>query len=59
MHTPNLSNVIKGIEEKMPWSQVIQLLKRYIRLESKGYHLLPCFPYKTVVGIFKKRVSRC
>ena len=36
MHTPNLSNVIKGIEEKMPWSQVIQLLKRYIRLEKQG-----------------------
>ncbi|HDT0720531.1 TPA: tRNA dihydrouridine(16) synthase DusC [Proteus mirabilis] len=35
MHTPNLSNVIKGIEEKMPWSQVIQLLKRYIRLEKQ------------------------
>lgn len=36
MNTPNLSRVVKGIETRMPWSEVIELLKRYIRLEKRG-----------------------
>lgn len=36
MNTPNLSRVVKGIEARMPWLEVIQLLKRYVRLEKRG-----------------------
>lgn len=36
MNTPNLSRVVKGIEPKMSWQDVILLLKRYIRLEKQG-----------------------
>ncbi|OAT47914.1 tRNA-dihydrouridine synthase C [Proteus hauseri ATCC 700826] len=36
MNTPNLSRVIKGTEQRMPWKDVEQLLKRYIRLEKRG-----------------------
>lgn len=35
MHTPNLSRVVKGIENRMSWNDVILLLKRYIRLEKQ------------------------
>ncbi len=36
MNTPNLSRVVKGIETRMPWQEVIELLKRYVRLEKRG-----------------------
>ncbi len=36
MNTPNLSRVVKGIEARMPWQEVIELLKRYVRLEKRG-----------------------
>ncbi|MEQ4923795.1 tRNA dihydrouridine(16) synthase DusC [Proteus hauseri] len=36
MNTPNLSRVVKGTETRMPWKEVEQLLKRYIRLEKRG-----------------------
>lgn len=36
MNTPNLSRVVKGIEARMPWQEVIELLKRYVRLEKHG-----------------------
>ena len=34
--TPNLANVVKGKEEKMPWSSLCQLLKHYAELELQG-----------------------
>ncbi len=34
--TPNLANVVKGIEAKMSWHQLCQQLKRYAYLELAG-----------------------
>lgn len=43
LNIPNLSLVIKHNQEKMPWLQVLALLKKYVRLEnphdSGFYHL--------------------
>ncbi|GLX77271.1 tRNA-dihydrouridine(16) synthase [Thalassotalea insulae] len=34
--TPNLANVVKGLEEKMSWPMLCQQLKRYAQLELDG-----------------------
>ncbi|WP_455814575.1 tRNA dihydrouridine(16) synthase DusC [Pseudomonas graminis] len=43
LNVPNLSRVIKYNEPRMPWPQVVQLLKKYVRLEKQGdtglYHV--------------------
>ncbi|NLS52407.1 tRNA dihydrouridine(16) synthase DusC [Hafnia alvei] len=43
LNVPNLSRVIKQNAPKMPWSEVMQLLKKYVRLEKQGdtglYHV--------------------
>lgn len=43
LHIPNLSRVVKYNEPRMPWSQVVQLLQKYIHLEKQGdrglYHM--------------------
>lgn len=43
LNVPNLSRVIKYNEARMPWPQVVQLLKKYVRLEKPGdtglYHV--------------------
>ena len=40
---PNLSRVIKYNEPRMPWPQVVELLKKYTQLEKQGdtglYHV--------------------
>ncbi len=33
---PNLANVVKGVEAKMSWQQLTQLLARYAQLELQG-----------------------
>ncbi len=35
LNVPNLSRVIKYNEPRMPWPQVVQLLQKYTRLESR------------------------
>lgn len=38
---PNLASIIKDRKEKMPWSDVLKLLQRYMRMENKydsGYY---------------------
>ena len=43
LNVPNLSRVIKYHEPKMPWPEVMLLLKKYVRLEKQGdtglYHV--------------------
>lgn len=43
LNVPNLSRVIKYNEPRMPWPQVVELLKKYTRLEKQGdtglYHV--------------------
>ncbi|WP_395755304.1 tRNA dihydrouridine(16) synthase DusC [Edwardsiella ictaluri] len=43
LNIPNLSRVIKANAPKMPWLQVVTLLRRYVRLEKQGdtglYHV--------------------
>ena len=43
LNVPNLSRVVKYNEPKMPWPQVIELLKKYTYLEKQGdtglYHV--------------------
>ncbi|WP_226052138.1 tRNA dihydrouridine(16) synthase DusC [Dickeya chrysanthemi] len=43
LNVPNLSRVIKYREARMPWSNVVQLLQKYVRLEKQGdtglYHV--------------------
>ncbi|WP_407321286.1 tRNA dihydrouridine(16) synthase DusC [Dickeya ananatis] len=43
LNVPNLSRVIKYREARMPWSEVVQLLQKYVRLEKQGdtglYHV--------------------
>ncbi|WOA51967.1 tRNA dihydrouridine(16) synthase DusC [Dickeya solani] len=43
LNVPNLSRVIKYREARMPWSDVVQLLQKYVRLEKQGdtglYHV--------------------
>lgn len=43
LNVPNLSRVIKYREACMPWSAVVQLLQKYVRLEKQGdtglYHV--------------------
>ncbi|MFO6493610.1 tRNA dihydrouridine(16) synthase DusC [Hafnia alvei] len=43
LNVPNLSRVIKQNAPKMPWSEVMLLLKKYVRLEKQGdtglYHV--------------------
>ncbi|MCO7262285.1 tRNA dihydrouridine(16) synthase DusC [Dickeya zeae] len=43
LNVPNLSRVIKYREARMPWSAVVQLLQKYVRLEKQGdtglYHV--------------------
>lgn len=43
LNVPNLSRVIKYHEPKMPWLEVMLLLKKYVRLEKQGdtglYHV--------------------
>jgi len=43
LNVPNLSRVIKYNEARMPWSEVVMLLKKYVRLEKQGdtglYHV--------------------
>ncbi|KFX06955.1 tRNA-dihydrouridine synthase C [Pectobacterium betavasculorum] len=43
LNVPNLSRVIKYNEPRMPWSAVMQLLQKYVRLEKQGdtgmYHV--------------------
>lgn len=43
LNVPNLSRVIKYNEPRMPWPEVVGLLKKYVRLEKNGdtglYHV--------------------
>jgi tRNA-dihydrouridine synthase C len=43
LNVPNLSRVIKYNEPRMPWPEVVTLLKKYTRLEKQGdtglYHV--------------------
>ena len=43
LNIPNLSRVVKYNEPRMPWPQVVELLKKYTRLEKQGdtglYHV--------------------
>lgn len=43
LNVPNLSRVIKYNEPRLPWPQVVELLKKYTRLEKQGdtglYHV--------------------
>ncbi|WJV55369.1 tRNA dihydrouridine(16) synthase DusC [Prodigiosinella aquatilis] len=43
LNVPNLGRVIKYNEPRMPWSQVLALLQKYVRLEKQGdtgmYHV--------------------
>ncbi|WJY13577.1 tRNA dihydrouridine(16) synthase DusC [Pectobacteriaceae bacterium CE90] len=43
LNVPNLGRVIKYNEPRMPWSQVLVLLQKYVRLEKQGdtgmYHV--------------------
>lgn len=43
LNVPNLSRVIKYNEARMPWNEVVMLLKKYVRLEKQGdtglYHV--------------------
>ena len=43
LNVPNLSRVIKYNELRMPWPDVVQLLKKYVQLEKQGdtglYHV--------------------
>ncbi|MBP2845013.1 tRNA dihydrouridine(16) synthase DusC [Dickeya oryzae] len=43
LNVPNLSRVIKYREARMPWSEVVQLLQKYVQLEKQGdtglYHV--------------------
>lgn len=36
LNTPNLSDVIKQGDDKLPWPQVMQLLRKYTQLEKRG-----------------------
>lgn len=43
LNVPNLSRVVKYNEPRMPWPEVIKLLKKYVQLEKQGdtglYHV--------------------
>lgn len=43
LNVPNLSRMIKYNEPRMPWPQVVELLRKYVRLEKQGdtglYHM--------------------
>lgn len=43
LNVPNLSRVIKYNEPRMPWPEVMELLRKYVRLEKQGdtgmYHV--------------------
>ncbi|MFG1174943.1 tRNA dihydrouridine(16) synthase DusC [Erwiniaceae bacterium CAU 1747] len=43
LNVPNLSRVIKYNEPRMPWNEVVNLLKKYVQLEKQGdtglYHV--------------------
>lgn len=43
LNVPNLSRVIKYQEARMPWAQVVTLLRKYVQLEKQGdtglYHV--------------------
>lgn len=43
LNLPNLGSVVKHQQEKMPWPQVVELLKKYVRMnnphDSGFYHL--------------------
>lgn len=36
LNIPNLSRVVKYNEPRMPWPQVVELLKKYTRLENRA-----------------------
>ncbi|MEG3134530.1 tRNA dihydrouridine(16) synthase DusC [Rouxiella sp. T17] len=58
LNVPNLSRVIKYNEEKMPWLDVINLLKKYTYLEKQGdtglYHVARI---KQWLGYLRKEYS--
>ncbi|MBD8163071.1 tRNA dihydrouridine(16) synthase DusC [Erwinia persicina] len=58
LNVPNLSRVIKYNEARMPWSQVVQLLQKYVRLEKQGdtglYHMARI---KQWLGYLRKEYS--
>ena len=58
LNVPNLSRVIKYNEEKMPWLDVISLLKKYTYLEKQGdtglYHVARI---KQWLGYLRKEYS--
>ncbi|WP_019210645.1 tRNA dihydrouridine(16) synthase DusC [Yersinia massiliensis] len=43
LNVPNLSRVVKYNEPRVPWSEVVKLLKKYVQLEKQGdtglYHV--------------------
>jgi tRNA-dihydrouridine synthase C len=58
LNVPNLSRVVKYNEPKMPWPQVIALLKKYTYLEKQGdtglYHVARI---KQWLGYLRKEYS--
>ncbi|CQI90948.1 tRNA-dihydrouridine synthase C [Yersinia rohdei] len=58
LNVPNLSRVVKYNEPRMPWSEVVKLLQKYVQLEKQGdtglYHVARI---KQWLGYLRKEYS--